>query len=54
MALIEAGGERRDEGFRLLERTATLDPRPNRLVEDLGVRRDAALRLARERARSAS
>jgi len=51
LALLDLGGDRRAEGLRLVERTATFEPRASELVEDMAVRRDARARLALERGR---
>lgn len=48
MALLDLGPNRRAEGLRLVERTANLTPRPDELIEDLSVRREARERLRSE------
>jgi len=50
-AILDTAPERRAEGLSLLERTANLSPRPDHVVEDLGIRRAARERLKEERRR---
>jgi hypothetical protein len=50
-AILDTAPERRAEGLSLLERTANLTPRPDHVVEDLGIRRAARERLQEEQRR---
>ena len=49
LTLLDVAPERHQDALRLLEDTAELEPRPEQLVEDLAMRRDARERLAEER-----
>jgi hypothetical protein len=49
LAILSNAPERRDEALRLIERTATLEPRPDQIVEDLAIQIGARERLAEER-----
>jgi hypothetical protein len=47
LAILSNAPERRAEGLRLIEATATLEPRSGQIVEDLAIQIDARERLAR-------
>jgi hypothetical protein len=49
LAILSQAPERRAEGLRLVEETATLEPRADQWIEDLAIQRDASEILDRER-----
>ena len=51
LAILDTAPKRRVEGLSLLERTSTLAPRPDHLVEDTAIRKAARERLQEERRR---
>jgi hypothetical protein len=48
LALLSHAPERRDEGLRLVEATALLEPRADHVIEDLAIQSDAREKLASE------
>jgi hypothetical protein len=52
LALLAHAPERRAEALDLIEATASLEPRPEQLVEDLAIRKDAREQLDEARSRS--
>ena len=48
LTILDLAPERREEGYRLLESAARLEPRPDHEIEDLAVRREAIERLQKE------